>query len=108
MKSNGGLEPLVELIKDHANHENKELMAAVTGIEKIETGNLTGFTNETMFLRVACTMGIMCQNYFAKYKKILDKHLRINNSVATGNNVHSAHKGSWFTTDLFSKNIGAF
>jgi hypothetical protein len=31
VKSNGGLEPLVELIKDHANHENKELMAAVTG-----------------------------------------------------------------------------
>ncbi len=50
MKSNGGLEPLVELIKDHANHENKELMAAVTGIE---TGNLTGFTNENMFLQVA-------------------------------------------------------
>lgn len=31
VKSNGGLEPLVELIKDHTNHENKELMAAVTG-----------------------------------------------------------------------------
>jgi len=33
VKSNGGLEPLVELIKDHANHENKELMAAVTGTD---------------------------------------------------------------------------
>ncbi len=32
VKSNGGLEPLVELIKDHSNHENKELMAAVTGL----------------------------------------------------------------------------
>ena len=31
MKSNGGLEPLVELIKDKDNHRNKELMAAVTG-----------------------------------------------------------------------------
>jgi hypothetical protein len=39
VKSNGGLEPLVELIKDHANHENKELMAAVTGARK-----LTGIT----------------------------------------------------------------
>ncbi|XP_023341977.1 armadillo repeat-containing protein 4 [Eurytemora carolleeae] len=31
VKSNNGLQPLVELIKDHSNHENKELMAAVTG-----------------------------------------------------------------------------
>ena len=31
VKSNGGLEPLVALIKDANNHDNKELMAAVTG-----------------------------------------------------------------------------
>ena len=31
VKSNGGLEPLVELIKNKDNHDNKELMAAVTG-----------------------------------------------------------------------------
>ena len=35
VKSNNGLEPLVELIKDHSNHENKELMAAVTGKEEM-------------------------------------------------------------------------
>ncbi len=33
VKSNGGLEPLVELIKNKDNHDNKELMAAVTGTE---------------------------------------------------------------------------
>ena len=31
VKSNGGLEPLVALIKNPENHGNKELMAAVTG-----------------------------------------------------------------------------
>ena len=35
VKSNNGLQPLVELIKDHSNHDNKELMAAVTGIQLI-------------------------------------------------------------------------
>ena len=36
VKSNNGLQPLVELIKDHSNHENKELMAAVTGIKLLK------------------------------------------------------------------------
>lgn len=31
VKTNGGLEPLVALIKNNENHDNKELMAAVTG-----------------------------------------------------------------------------
>ena len=46
MKSNGGLEPLVALIKDFNNHDNKELMAAVTGrFPGVLIGSIFGICN---------------------------------------------------------------
>jgi len=50
VKSNNGLQPLVELIKDHSNHENKELMAAVTGIKLLK--GKTDSNNEILYIRL--------------------------------------------------------